>query len=100
MLVDVLSWICLVLGCALCLIGGLGLLRLPDFYSRLHGGGMTDTLGAGLVLLGPDVSGRVDDGHGEIGDDFGGAAHHQSDFDPRGGQSRVRVGSQAFCEGK
>ena len=52
MLVDVLSWICLVLGCALCLIGGLGLLRLPDFYSRLHGGGMTDTLGAGLVLLG------------------------------------------------
>lgn len=52
MIVDVLSWICLLLGCALCIIGGLGLLRLPDFYSRMHGGGITDTLGAGLVLLG------------------------------------------------
>ena len=27
-------------------------LRLPDFYSRMHGGGVTDTLGAGLILLG------------------------------------------------
>jgi len=52
MIVDVLSWICLLLGCAACIIGGLGLLRLPDFYSRMHGGGITDTLGAGLVLLG------------------------------------------------
>ena len=51
-IIDVLSWICLGLGSILCIIGGLGLLRLPDFYSRLHGGGITDTLGAGLVLLG------------------------------------------------
>ena len=52
MIVEVSSWVCLILGCALCIIGGLGLLRLPDFYSRMHGGGITDTLGAGLVLLG------------------------------------------------
>ena len=52
MIVDILSWICLIPGCILCMIGGLGLLRLPDFYSRLHGGGITDTLGAGLVLIG------------------------------------------------
>ena len=52
MIVDILSWICLIPGCILCIIGGLGLLRLPDFYSRMHGGGITDTLGASLVLLG------------------------------------------------
>ena len=52
MIIDVLSWICLILGSVLCIIGGLGLLRLPDFYSRMHGGGITDTLGASLVLLG------------------------------------------------
>lgn len=46
------SWACLLLGAGFCFIGGLGLLRLPDFYSRMHGGGVTDTLGAGLVLLG------------------------------------------------
>ncbi len=51
-IIDILSWICLILGSILCIIGGLGLLRLPDFYSRLHGGGITDSLGAGLILIG------------------------------------------------
>ena len=31
--------------------GTIGVLRLPDFYTRLHAAGMTDTLGAELVLL-------------------------------------------------
>ena len=34
------------------LIGGFGLIRLPDFYTRLHAAGITDTLGAELILLG------------------------------------------------
>ena len=46
------SWACLLLGGGFCFIGGLGLLRLPDFYTRMHGSGVTDTLGAGLVLVG------------------------------------------------
>ena len=46
------SWACLLLGSAFCIIGGIGLIRLPDFYSRIHGGGITDALGAGLVMLG------------------------------------------------
>jgi multicomponent Na+:H+ antiporter subunit G len=49
---DIVSWIFLVLGAFFCMTGGLGLLRFPDFYSRLHGGGITDTLGAGLILIG------------------------------------------------
>ena len=33
------------------LAGTIGVLRLPDFYSRLHAAGMTDTLGAELILF-------------------------------------------------
>ena len=50
--VNIASWVLLMAGAALCLIGGIGLHRLPDFYSRMHGAGITDTLGAGLVILG------------------------------------------------
>lgn len=50
--VTALSWICLMTGSAFAIIGGIGLLRLPDFYARMHGGGITDTLGAGLILIG------------------------------------------------
>jgi multicomponent Na+:H+ antiporter subunit G len=34
------------------MIGGLGLLRLPDFYTRTHGASITDTLGANGVVIG------------------------------------------------
>ena len=33
-------------------VGAVGLVRLPDFYTRCHAAGITDTLGAGMVLLG------------------------------------------------
>ena len=49
---DIVSWICLVVGPIFCIIGAVGLLRLPDFYARTHAAGITDTLGAGLVILG------------------------------------------------
>ena len=47
-----LSWACIVAGSVFAVIGGIGLLRLPDVYARMHGGGITDTLGAGLILIG------------------------------------------------
>jgi multicomponent Na+:H+ antiporter subunit G len=34
------------------LVGSIGLLRFPDFYTRLHATGKCDTLGGGLVILG------------------------------------------------
>ena len=49
---DVLSWIFLITGSFFAVVGGIGLIRLPDFYSRIHAGGITDTLGAGLILTG------------------------------------------------
>jgi multicomponent Na+:H+ antiporter subunit G len=50
--IDMASWVLLVAGGFFCMVGALGLLRLPDFYTRLHGASVTDTLGAGLILLG------------------------------------------------
>nr|WP_262928516.1 monovalent cation/H(+) antiporter subunit G [Streptomyces sp. TRM68416] len=34
------------------LTGAVGLLRFPDFYTRIHAAGITDSAGAGLILLG------------------------------------------------
>ena len=52
MIIDVLSWVCLLAGSALGIVGGIGIHRFPDFYSRLHAAGITDTLCAMLILLG------------------------------------------------
>ena len=49
---DILGWIFLVAGSVLSIAGGIGLLRFPDFYTRIHAGGLTDTGGAGLVIAG------------------------------------------------
>lgn len=51
-LINVLSWICLLFGSFFAISGGIGLLRFPDFFSRLHPSGVTDTLGAALILIG------------------------------------------------
>ena len=49
---DVVSWALIVLGGGFSAVGALGLLRFPDFYSRLHAAGITDTLGAWLLIAG------------------------------------------------
>lgn len=51
-LVNVLSWLCLVAGAAFCVIGTIGMIRMPDFYTRMHAASVTDTAGAGLLLIG------------------------------------------------
>jgi multicomponent Na+:H+ antiporter subunit G len=50
--VNALSWLFLVTGSVFVIIGGLGLLRLPDFFTRVHAASITDTVGAWLVLVG------------------------------------------------
>ena len=52
MIIDILSWVCLTIGGMLGIIGGIGIHRFPDFYSRLHAVGIADTLSAILILLG------------------------------------------------
>ena len=48
----ILGWLLLLLGSAFCLVGTLGLMRLPDFYTRVHAASIVDSLGAILILLG------------------------------------------------
>ncbi|HSE01204.1 MAG TPA: monovalent cation/H(+) antiporter subunit G [Burkholderiales bacterium] len=50
--VDLASWLLLGAGGVFCVIGGIGLIRMPDFYTRVHAASVTDTLGAGLILAG------------------------------------------------
>jgi multicomponent Na+:H+ antiporter subunit G len=52
LVLDLVSWICILVGAAAALIGGFGLLRLPDVFARMHGAGMIDTLGLGAILVG------------------------------------------------
>lgn len=49
---QILSGIFLILGCVLGIIGAIGVLRFPDFYSRMHASGITDTACTGLSLIG------------------------------------------------
>ncbi|WP_372864082.1 monovalent cation/H(+) antiporter subunit G [Spongiibacter sp.] len=48
---NVISSALLAIGSFLVLSGGLGVLRFPDVYSRMHAAGITDTLGAVMILL-------------------------------------------------
>jgi len=49
---EIVSGVLLIGGAIFCLIGALGILRLPDLYARMHGAGIIDTLGAAGILLG------------------------------------------------
>ena len=51
-LLDGLSAVLLLAGGGFGIIGGLGVLRFPDFYTRLHAAGVTDTLCALLIVGG------------------------------------------------
>lgn len=52
MVLEVLSWASICGGLFFMIVGTVGILRLPDVYTRLHAAGMTDTMGAGLLILG------------------------------------------------
>jgi multicomponent Na+:H+ antiporter subunit G len=50
---DVITWICILAGGFCGLVSGIGMVRgLPDLFSRMHAAGISDTLAAGLILIG------------------------------------------------
>ena len=57
---DIISWIFLSTGSILCIIGAIGLLRLPDFFTRIHAASIVDSLGAVLFLLGLAFQSQLD----------------------------------------
>jgi len=52
LLLDLVSWVLLSTGGVFVLIGGIGALRMPNLYTRMHAASVTDTMGAVLVLTG------------------------------------------------
>ena len=51
-ILDIMSWILLTAGGGFVLVGGIGALRMPNLYTRMHAASVTDTMGAVLVLSG------------------------------------------------
>jgi len=52
LVLDLLSGLFLLLGGFLSITGGVGLIRLPDFFSRVHASGLNETLATPLLLIG------------------------------------------------
>ena len=56
-ILDIVSWVLILSGTFFVVTGAIGLVRLPDVYTRMHGAGLVDTLGAVLFLAGLIVQG-------------------------------------------
>jgi multicomponent Na+:H+ antiporter subunit G len=51
-ILEIIGSVLLISGTLICIIGGIGMIRLPHFFARVHAASIPDTLGAGLCLLG------------------------------------------------
>ena len=49
---DIASWVLMSAGGFFVFIGGLGALRMPDLYTRMHAASVTDTIGPVLIIGG------------------------------------------------
>lgn len=52
LLLDIASGISFAIGAFFLLVGSFGMIRMPDFFSRLHAAGVVDTLGLEMLLFG------------------------------------------------
>ena len=51
MLIEALTALLILVGATFALIGSIGLARLPDFFTRLHGPTKATTLGVGSIVV-------------------------------------------------
>lgn len=58
-ILELLSWGLLAVGAIFLIIGGIGMIRLPDVFARMHGAGIIDTTGVGAVLSGLMIQGGM-----------------------------------------
>ena len=52
LLIDIVSGVFLAIGSFFLVVGSLGLLRMPDVFTRMHATSVSDTMGAGFLILG------------------------------------------------
>jgi multicomponent K+:H+ antiporter subunit G len=51
MIIEAITSLLILVGAAFALVGSIGLARLPDFFTRLHGPTKATTLGVGSIIL-------------------------------------------------
>tara|TARA_R110000850_G_scaffold137901_1_gene259062 strand:- start:166 stop:540 length:375 start_codon:yes stop_codon:yes gene_type:complete len=64
MIIQIVEWLAialLILGSVFILIGAIGLVKLPDFYTRLHAPTKASTLGIGAILIASLLLHLIDD---------------------------------------
>jgi multicomponent Na+:H+ antiporter subunit G len=49
---DIIGWALILGGGIFVVIGAVGIIRMPDLFTRLHAASVGDTFGAGLMLVG------------------------------------------------
>ena len=52
LIVDLASWALILAGSFFIMAGAIGMLRLPDVYTRMHSASVIDTMGAGFLFAG------------------------------------------------
>lgn len=52
LILDIVGWIALTAGGFFVVVGGIGLNRMPDVFTRMHATSLTETLGVGMLVLG------------------------------------------------
>jgi multicomponent Na+:H+ antiporter subunit G len=50
--IEIASWILILLGSFFTVAGALGILRMPEIFTRIHAASVTDTLCVGFLILG------------------------------------------------
>ena len=51
-IVNTASWVLILAGSCFIVVGAIGLVRMPDVYTRMHAASVTETLGAGFLFIG------------------------------------------------
>jgi len=50
--IEYASWVLILLGSFFTVVGALGIVRMPEIFTRMHAASVTDTLGVGFLILG------------------------------------------------
>ena len=59
LVIDILSWASFIVGGFFLFVGSLGMVRLVDFWARLHAASIIDSAGIGLIIFGMMLQGGL-----------------------------------------
>lgn len=59
LIIEILSWASFIVGGFFLFVGSIGMVRLVDFWARLHAASIIDSAGIGLIILGMMLQGGL-----------------------------------------